>query len=159
MEQTVAITLTMNIWTQRGTMRSFLGVTAHNIEELPTKRRLLRSVELCAQPLTERKSIPYLRTVIADICSTWESSHLVITDGGTNIKGTVREEFGADSHVSCFAHISNLIGQSVLKPSVAYVRPSERVEQQAEAPVCDNESDCEEDGLPDDFAPDEPELA
>ena len=76
-------------------------------------------VELAAHPMPQRKTIENLRKVIRDICGEWQIEYsqvrACVTDGGANIKGAVRAEFGADKHISCAGHMLNNIGEAVLK--------------------------------------------
>ena len=48
----------------------------------------------------------------------------IVTDGGSNIRAAVRDEFGSDKHISCAAHLLNSVGQAVLRGKVTPV-PSE----------------------------------
>lgn len=77
---------------------------------------IIESIDLCAKQLTERKTISYLRQALRDVCLDWKISKekisAVVTDGGANIKGAVREEFGVLRHISCMGHLINGIGQA-----------------------------------------------
>lgn len=50
------------------------------------------------------------------MCLEWkipyEKISAVVTDGGANIKGAVRGEFGVLQHISCMSHLINGIGQA-----------------------------------------------
>ena len=76
------------------------------------------TIEIGARLLDKRKSIPNLRPVLRQLCSEWKIDYSrvrgVVTDGGANIKGAVKEEFGEDKHISCVAHKINTIGQKVI---------------------------------------------
>ncbi|KAK3917521.1 ATP-dependent DNA helicase [Frankliniella fusca] len=144
LSEATCIILTMDIWSQKGTMRSFLGVTIH----FPLDNVMV-SGEIEAYRLTERKTIPYLRSVIQKICREWSIDNgrvrAAISDGGANIKGALKEEFPG-RHISClFAHLLDNIGQRVLRPAATYSVPSERENPPADAPLPDRESDVEDD--------------
>ncbi|XP_075531576.1 uncharacterized protein LOC142564460 [Dermacentor variabilis] len=92
-----------------------------------------------------------------ELCDEWNIDYkkvrAVITDGGQNIKATVREEFGADKHISCVAHLLNQVGQAAIGLAVSKA-PSE-LETHEVVVVPENEKDAEfvlED-VPDDDAP------
>ena len=104
------------------------------------------SVDLCAKLLTERKNIPYLRRALNEVCCEWNINHdqivAVVTDGGANIKGAVREEFGVLKHISCIAHLINCIGQDCigLHSVHTYQVPSET---EAVREIPDNEEELD----------------
>ncbi len=106
------------------------------------------SGEIEAYRLTERKTIPYLRSVIQKICREWSIENgrvrAAISDGGANIKGALKEEFPG-RHISCFAHLLDNIGQRVLRPAATYCVPSERETPPADANLPERESDVEDD--------------
>ncbi|KAK3911435.1 Zinc finger BED domain-containing protein 4 [Frankliniella fusca] len=137
-----SITLTADIWTSQA-MKSHLGVTCHY-----PKGKDMISVELCAKPLDTRSTIPHLRTALRDVCTTWgikdEAIIAFVTDGGANIKGAVREEFGVLKHVTCFAHQLNGIGQAAIGLHTTTV-PSEAGAVPRDIP--DNEDDLDDDDV------------
>lgn len=73
----------------------------------------MKSIELGAYPMDERKTIGNLKNKLRDICNTWglddDKISAVVSDGGANIKGAVRQEFGIYKHVTCFLHTINKI--------------------------------------------------
>ncbi|KAK3921528.1 E3 SUMO-protein ligase ZBED1 [Frankliniella fusca] len=105
--------LTCDLWTHKNTMSGHLGVNVHF-----RRGKNTISIELCARPMDERKTKENLKRVLNEICEEWGINfprvRAVTTDGGANIKGAVKELFGADKHVTCFAHILNLTGQRAI---------------------------------------------
>jgi len=79
----------------------------------------LISIELAAHPMPQRKTTANLVMVMEKLCNEWgilvEKVSAVVTDGGSNIKAAVREFFGEDKHVPCFAHALNGVGQTVIE--------------------------------------------
>lgn len=108
-----AICLTMDAWTETHTTNSFLGVTAHFLEDVNIKSATL-GIEL----LTERHTIPYLTTKIEEFCNEWQIDiskvSACVTDNAANIVGAARAVFGKDKHLACFAHTLNLIPAAAL---------------------------------------------
>ncbi|KAK3928324.1 E3 SUMO-protein ligase ZBED1 [Frankliniella fusca] len=133
------ITLTADIWTQKGTMKSFLGVTAHFC-----KGPLTYAFELGARFLMERKTTENLRVAFRSFCEDWKIEYdnvrLVVTDGGANIKAAVKAEFGPGKHLSCMSHQFNNIGQKIIGNEPLPV-PSERVTPTAPAPAAEEEDE------------------
>ncbi|XP_050046756.2 zinc finger BED domain-containing protein 4-like [Dermacentor andersoni] len=80
-----------------------------------------------------------------ELCDEWNIDYkkirAVITDGGQNIKAAVREEFGADKHISCVAHLLNQVGQAAIGLAVSKA-PSE-LEAHEVVVVPENEKDAE----------------
>ncbi|XP_073844098.1 E3 SUMO-protein ligase ZBED1-like [Musca autumnalis] len=117
MAQSDYICLTTDLWTHKFTMQSYLGVTAHYLQDINMK-----TVELGAFPINERKTITNLKALLRQICIQWEipdaKISAILSDGGSNIKGAIREGFGIYKHVSCFAHAFNNIAQRVIEINV-----------------------------------------
>ncbi|XP_052131150.1 E3 SUMO-protein ligase ZBED1-like [Frankliniella occidentalis] len=107
------ITMTMDLWTHKHTMRTHLGTTAHI-----TKGCKTRSYELGARHMEERKTAENIRAAIRDVCNDWQIDRskvrACVTDGGANIKAAAKAEFGADRHITCVCHQLNLIGQKAI---------------------------------------------
>ncbi|XP_073840445.1 E3 SUMO-protein ligase ZBED1-like [Musca autumnalis] len=117
MAQSDFICLTTDLWTHKFTMQSYLGVTAHYLQDIDMK-----TVELGAFPMNERKTITNLKALLRQICIQWEipdaKISAILSDGGSIIKGAIIEEFGIYKHVSCFAHALNNIAQRVIEINV-----------------------------------------
>lgn len=62
-----------------------------------------------------------------------------MTEGGPNINAAVREEFGADKHISCVAHLPNQASRAAIGLEVSKA-PSEL---EAHEVVPENEQDAE----------------
>ncbi|KAI8119255.1 Zinc finger BED domain-containing protein DAYSLEEPER [Lucilia cuprina] len=60
------VCLTSDLWTHKYTMQSYLGITAHYLVDFDIK-----SVELGAYPMDERKTIDNIRCVLRETCSNW----------------------------------------------------------------------------------------
>ncbi|KAL1472995.1 hypothetical protein MTO96_022578 [Rhipicephalus appendiculatus] len=76
-----------------------------------------------------------------DLCDEWHIDEAIVTDGGKNIKEAVRDEFGADKHVSCVAHLLKQVGQATIRLEVRKV-PSE-LETHKIVVVPENEKEAE----------------
>lgn len=82
----------------------------------------MKSVELGAYSLNDKKNIQNLKQKLRTVCNEWglidEQIASIVTDGGANIKGAVKQEFGNSKHISCFGHIINNIRQRVIEINV-----------------------------------------
>ncbi|KAL1433249.1 hypothetical protein MTO96_012711 [Rhipicephalus appendiculatus] len=80
-----------------------------------------------------------------ELCDEWHIDQAkvraIVTDGGQNIKAAVRDEFGADKHVSCVVHLLNQVGQAAIGLEVNKV-PSE-MEAHEIVIVPENEQEAE----------------
>ncbi|KAK3933312.1 E3 SUMO-protein ligase ZBED1, partial [Frankliniella fusca] len=135
------ITLTMDLWTHKYTMRSHLGVTAHL-----TIGSKIRSFELGARLMEERKTEQNISAAIRKICEEWQiDSNKVracVTDGGANIRAAARAEFGDSKHIVCVCHRLNLIGQKAIGNMNAKP-PSEQEAAQHDLPEDEEDLDVE----------------
>lgn len=92
------VCLTTDIWTETHQTRSFLGVTAHFIENW-----VLESVILGVHELHENHTAQNLADHLTKTCSEWgfaftpEKITAVVTDGGSNIVSAVEKAFGKKS--------------------------------------------------------------
>lgn len=108
------------------------------------------SVELTAHPMPQRKTQVNLVEVMGKLCEDWhinpEKVSAVVTDGGANIKAAVREHFGPEKHVPCFAHALNGIGQAVIELHSTRPVPTEVEEQDArpENEIPENEEEIDD---------------
>lgn len=81
----------------------------------------MKTVELGAYHMEERKTIENLRKKLKKICNDWGLDNKIaafVSDGGSNIKGAIKSEFGDEKHISCFGHIINNIGQRLLEINI-----------------------------------------
>ncbi|KAE8738829.1 hypothetical protein FOCC_FOCC015661 [Frankliniella occidentalis] len=144
--KTCGITLTLDIWTSKHKMDSFLGLTAHYLKGV-----CMKSVEITARPLQGHKSAENLIPVIKSILNDWnidpERVSAVITDGGGNIKNAVKEIFGISKHISCFGHLLNLIGTKAIGLNKKKTRPSEMEEADILPDLPEHESDIEDEDV------------
>ncbi|XP_017475565.1 PREDICTED: zinc finger BED domain-containing protein 4-like [Rhagoletis zephyria] len=94
--------------------KSFLGVTAHYIENNKIMSRCLETKEL-----DERHTADYIAENLRAICAKFhvETSKItcVVTDNGANMVAAVNSFVGRSSHLSCFAHSFNLVVETVYK--------------------------------------------
>ncbi|KAG8239779.1 hypothetical protein J437_LFUL019429, partial [Ladona fulva] len=91
--------LTTEIWTDSGNTVSYLGLTVHYLQNGSLKADILGISELRCNHTAE-----YLRNVI----------QAVVTDYGSNIKKAVKDHFGEEKHLSCFAHCIHLVATAGL---------------------------------------------
>lgn len=107
------ICLTMDVWTETMSERSFLGVTVHFLEGTN-----FVSFEISTKALSSRHTADNLKEEISEILTKWgvEEAKIssIITDNGANIVAAVKRLF-LDNNVQlpCFAHTLNLVLQSV----------------------------------------------
>ncbi|XP_046422338.1 uncharacterized protein LOC124180631 [Neodiprion fabricii] len=136
-----SVCLTTDIWTHKNTMRSYLGLTVHYL-----KGYEMKSYELGAYYLQDRKTIAILRMKLRDICNEWDihddKISTAVSDGGANIKGAIKEEFGESKHISCFGHAINNIGQKLIEVDTSKLA-SELSDDNIHH-LLDDESDTEE---------------
>ncbi|XP_037554863.2 zinc finger BED domain-containing protein 4-like [Dermacentor silvarum] len=134
------LNLTADFWTHESTMRSYLGLIVHFREG-----NKLVNVEIGVKYVPERKTSMNLRVAMRELCDEWNIDYkkvrAVVTDGGQYIKAAVREEFGADKHISCVAHLLNQVGQAAIGLAVSKA-PSE-LEAHEFVVVPENEQDAE----------------
>lgn len=103
-----------DIWTEKMTTVSFLGVTTHYLDEngKPASTRL-GTRELC-----EPRTAAYLKRLLGDVLEYWgiqqSSVKGCVTDGGADIKKAMSEMFPG-LHVPCFAHLVNNVGEDTTK--------------------------------------------
>ncbi|XP_066590479.1 zinc finger BED domain-containing protein 4-like [Prorops nasuta] len=108
------ISLTTDIWTDPLNTKAYLGLTAHFINNNKHK-----SVMIGVTELSERHSSEYIEMWLRNMVDDWkinpESIVVVVCDNGANIKKAVKDAFGADKQLSCFAHTLNLIPAKVVE--------------------------------------------
>lgn len=90
----------------------------------------------------ERKNIENLKKKLRDVCDSWgisdEKIIAFVSDGGANIKGAIKQEFGEKKHVTCFGHVINNIGQKILDLDITPL-PSEADQRIVELPLEETE--------------------
>ncbi|XP_050340894.1 zinc finger BED domain-containing protein 4-like [Bactrocera neohumeralis] len=138
LRQTESVCLTTDIWTHQHTMKSYLGLTVHYLKETEMK-----TVELGAYLMEERKTIENLSLKLRNICNDWglDDSKIAafISDGGANIKGAIKSEFGDGKHISCFGHVINNIGQRLIEVNIT-PPASESQNQVSDLPADENDA-------------------
>ncbi|XP_067205354.1 E3 SUMO-protein ligase ZBED1-like [Linepithema humile] len=100
----VNITITADVWTETMNTVSFLDLSVHFLynEELD-------SVTIGVFKLNKRHTSEYLSAKIKMICDDFFKIHAVVTDNAVNIIGAVRDLFGKNKQLPCFAHTVNLV--------------------------------------------------
>jgi len=82
----------------------------------------IRSVNIGARAMPDRKNIQNLKNALEDMCSDWEITPEKVlsatTDNGANIKQACSLVFGAEKHLSCFTHNLNLVASNALQSNV-----------------------------------------
>ncbi|XP_054084906.1 uncharacterized protein LOC105218419 isoform X1 [Zeugodacus cucurbitae] len=134
LRQTESVCLTTDIWTHQHTMKSYLGLTVHYLKETEMK-----TVELGAYLMEERKTIENLSLKLRNICNDWGKTAVFVSDGGANIKGAIKSEFGDGKHISCFGHVINNIGQRLIEVNIT-PPASESRNQVSDLPADENDA-------------------
>ncbi|XP_066586476.1 E3 SUMO-protein ligase ZBED1-like isoform X2 [Prorops nasuta] len=108
------ISLTTDIWTEPLNTKSFLGLTAHFI-----KKDRHKSITIGVTELTERHSSEYIEMWLLNVVKEWKINItnivVIVCDNGANIKKAVKDAFGVETQLSCFAHTLNLIPSKVIE--------------------------------------------
>jgi hypothetical protein len=108
------LSLTTDVWTDPLNVKSFLGITAHFLLNKQHK-----SVTIGVTELDERHTSEYLEKWLVSIAQDWKinknSIVVVVSDSGANIKKAVKDAFGAEKHLSCFAHTLNLVPSKIIE--------------------------------------------
>ncbi|XP_074114022.1 uncharacterized protein LOC141537088 [Cotesia typhae] len=106
----------------------------------------MNSYKLGAYYLKDRKTIAILRVKLREICNEWgindDRISAIVSDGGANIKGTIKEGFGESEHISCLAHVINNIGQNLI--GVYSSKPTSELNDNEIHHLFDDDSDTEE---------------
>lgn len=109
------ITLTADIWTDIINTTSFLGMTAHFLNN---SKLDLESVTIGVLELAENHTSDHISEWFEKQLDEWGvQKHkvvTVVTDSGANILSAVKNTFGVDKHLPCFAHTLNLVTQRSL---------------------------------------------
>ncbi|XP_054091845.1 uncharacterized protein LOC128923921 isoform X1 [Zeugodacus cucurbitae] len=103
----------------------------------------MKTVELGAYLMEERKTIENLSLKLRNICNDWglDDSKIAafVSDGGANIKGAIKSEFGDGKHISCFGHVINNIGQRLIEVNIT-PPASESRNQVSDLPADENDA-------------------
>ncbi|XP_066583331.1 E3 SUMO-protein ligase ZBED1-like [Prorops nasuta] len=120
LSNTKYMSLTTDIWTDPLNVKSFLGLTAHFIHEDKHKTVTIGVTELC-----DRHSSNNIQMWLLDVTEKWkikqESVVTVVCDNGANIKKAVKDVFGVNKQLSCFAHTLNLIPAKIIESDDVHV--------------------------------------
>ncbi|XP_054084924.1 uncharacterized protein LOC105218419 isoform X2 [Zeugodacus cucurbitae] len=99
----------------------------------------MKTVELGAYLMEERKTIENLSLKLRNICNDWGKTAVFVSDGGANIKGAIKSEFGDGKHISCFGHVINNIGQRLIEVNIT-PPASESRNQVSDLPADENDA-------------------
>ncbi|XP_066596475.1 E3 SUMO-protein ligase ZBED1-like [Prorops nasuta] len=102
LKQLSQLSLTTDIWTEPLNTKSYLGLTGHYILDNNHK-----SITIGVTELDERHSASNIEKWLKTIIKVWEinveSIIVIVSDSGSNIKKAIKDAFGAEKHLSCFA--------------------------------------------------------
>jgi len=108
------ITITTDIWSEMMTTKSYLGVTIHFINS--TK---LCSAALGIFELSKSHSANYISHELLNILNLWDIPKsrilVVVTDNDSTMLKAIKENFGENQHLRCFAHSINLVAEGSMK--------------------------------------------
>ncbi|XP_003241803.1 zinc finger BED domain-containing protein 1-like [Acyrthosiphon pisum] len=112
------ITITADIWTDIINTTSFLGMTAHFLNN---SKLDLESITIGVLELADNHTSDHISEWFEKQLNEWgiqkDKVVNVVTDSGSNIKSAVKKTFntsGVDKHLPCFAHTLNLVTQRSL---------------------------------------------
>lgn len=107
------VAITCDIWSEMMTTTSYLGVTAHYLENNKIVSRCIATVAL-----DQRHTGDYISEKLKEICLgihiRLEKITAVVTDNGANMVSGVSKFLNKNKHLPCFAHTINLIAESIL---------------------------------------------
>lgn len=108
------VTLTTDIWSEIMTTKSYLGVTIHFIHSSNVCTAALGIFEL-----SKSHSANYISHELLDVLNLWnipKSKILaVVTDNDSTMLKAIKELFGENKHLRCFAHSINLVAEGSMK--------------------------------------------
>ncbi|XP_052132627.1 E3 SUMO-protein ligase ZBED1-like, partial [Frankliniella occidentalis] len=111
-----AYCMTADIWTEKHTVKSYLGVTLHFFD---SKSNAMDSFRLGLVPLAGAHTAAYVGEHLNSVCSEWgiikERVQLFVTDNAENMKKVVNDNFRAGTWQPCFAHTLNLCADAPFK--------------------------------------------
>ncbi|XP_023211757.1 zinc finger BED domain-containing protein 1-like [Centruroides sculpturatus] len=102
------LSLTTDIWTDTYNNTSHMSLTCHFIDGSE-----FESVALGVKELQDRHTADYISEILQSMCDEWgiekHQVMAVVTDNGANVSKAVKDLFGRDKHLRCFAHTLNLV--------------------------------------------------
>lgn len=108
------VALTCDIWSEMMTVTSYLGVTAHYLQD---NKLVSRSIATIA--LDQRHTGEYIAEKLKEICVgihiSLDKISAVVTDNGSNMIAGITYFLDKNKHLPCFAHTINLIAESAMK--------------------------------------------
>jgi len=108
--------MTADIWTEKHTVKSYLGVTLHFLDE---ENDALDAFRLGLVPLAGAHTSAYIGEVLDEVLVDWgikkERVRLFITDNAENMKKAIVDTFGSTVWQPCFAHTLNLVADAPFK--------------------------------------------
>lgn len=106
--------LTTDIWTETMTNTGYLGLTVHFLH-----LNELQSMTIGVFELEESHTGDYIGQQLIGILRGWnidtEKVMAIVTDSGANMIKAIRETFGANKHIPCFAHMINRVAEESIR--------------------------------------------
>lgn len=106
--------LTTDIWTETMTNTGYLGLTVHFLQQIE-----LQSMTIGVFELEESHTGDYIAQQLTGILISWnidvDKVMAFVTDSGSNMVKAIRDTFGANKHIPCFAHLLNRIAEDAVK--------------------------------------------
>ncbi|XP_077270860.1 zinc finger BED domain-containing protein 4-like [Temnothorax americanus] len=107
--------LTTDIWTEPFNTRSYIGITVHYIN---FEAMRLECISLGIKELEKSHNAEYISTIISEVLDEWhinaDAVVAVVTDNASNMAKAIRDTFGHQKHMGCFAHTLNLAVQDAI---------------------------------------------
>lgn len=107
------VALTCDIWSEVMTVTSYLGVTAHYLQEDKLVSRCIATVAL-----DQRHTGDFIADKLKEICAgihiSLDKITAVVTDNGSNMIAGIANFLEKNKHLPCFAHTINLIAESAM---------------------------------------------
>ncbi|KAK3914501.1 E3 SUMO-protein ligase ZBED1 [Frankliniella fusca] len=111
-----AYCMTSDIWTEKHTVKSYLGVTLHFLDK---KSNSMDAFRLGLVPLDGAHTSAYIGGLLDEVCDDWgivkDRVKLFVTDNAENMKKAIVVHFGPAVWQPCFAHTINLVADSLFK--------------------------------------------
>ena len=110
------LALMTDCWSDKYNMRSYMGLSAHYVFDGKVENLTLGIIQF----KTEHTSLA-LSSKIETLLDFWKIDKMkmtaVVSDGAHNISRAIRNTFGAEKYLWCYAHQINLIIQDAFKSS------------------------------------------